>query len=159
MHFWTEPCYWNWSKKNGYENQFLSWQNAPLRSLGGGGYGLQPPVDRPLANLAMGNMCFLFYGDYISCSKSPPNGFPARSSPKNAFLDRAVLLKLIKENAMKINAWVPGKIRGTPLANLAMGNMCFYILQGLSCSKSPPNGFPAQSSPKNAFLNRAVLLK
>ena len=46
----------------------------------------------------------------------------------------------------------------TPLANLAMGNI-FFILQGLSCSKSPPNGLPAKSSPKNAFLNRSVLLK
>ena len=37
--------------------------------------------------------------------------------------------------------------------------MCFFILQGLRCSKSPPNGFPARSSSKNAFLNRTVLLK
>ena len=108
---WTPKCIFELSraieidpKKNGYENQFLSWQNAPLRSLGEGGYGLQPPVDRPLANLAMGNMCFFILRG-LSCSKSPPNGFPARSSPKNAFCNRAVLLKLIKKNGYE-NQWV-----------------------------------------------------
>ena len=39
-----------------------SWWNAPLWSLGAGGYGLQPPGDTPLANLAMGNIFFHFTG-------------------------------------------------------------------------------------------------
>ena len=36
---------------------------------------------------------------------------------------------------------------------------CFFHFTILSCSTSPPNGFRARSSPKNAFLNKAALLK
>ena len=64
---------------------------------GGKGCGLQPPVDTPLANLAMGDIFFILQG--LSCATSPPNGFPARSSTKNAFLNKAVLLKLIGKKA------------------------------------------------------------
>ena len=78
-------------------------------SLGQGGYGLWPPLGKPLANLAMGNMCFFILRG-LGCSKSPPNIFPARSSSKNAFLKKAVLLKLIEKTAMKINSWVPGRM-------------------------------------------------
>ena len=116
-----------------------------------------------LANLAIGTMCF-FILQGLSCSKSSANGFPARSNPKNAFLKRATEIdrKKCYENHF-FGFWyaplwslVPAD---KPLANLAIGNMCFFILQRLSCSKSPPNGLPARSSTKNAFLNRAVLLK
>ena len=113
-------------------------------------------MDTPLANLAMGNIFFILQG--LSCSKSPPNGFPARSSTKNAFLNRAVLLKLIRKKA-KNQFWARGKLlhwslgdyepptqklqvfgkmlhcgpggrglRLVPLANLAMGNIFSFYM-------------------------------
>ena len=74
-------------KKNGYENQFLSWQNAPLQSLGEGGYGLQPPVDRPLANLAMGNMCFFMLRGLYKLLKITTKRLPGQVEPQKCIFE------------------------------------------------------------------------
>ena len=58
-----------------------------------GGYGLQPPVDTPLANLAMGNIFFILQG--LSCATSP---------------NRAVLLKLIGKKGYENQFWARGKL-------------------------------------------------
>jgi len=55
-------------------------------------------------------MLFHFTGTKLLLLKITTKRLPAKSSTKNAFLNRAVLLKLIEKKAMKIIFWVPGKM-------------------------------------------------
>ena len=114
------------------------------------------PANRPLANLAIGNMCF-FILQRLTCSKWH---FWIELCYWNWLKKK--LWKSFFGFLVKCSTLVAGG-RGVRLsrqwirlANLAIGTMCFFILQGLSCSKSSPNGFPARSNPKNVFLKRAT---
>ena len=112
----------------------------------------------------------------MSCWKSPPNGLLARSGTKNAFLNGAVLLKLIEaEKALKINYGVlgiiihygPWVIEGTacshhrvrPLATIAVGDIWSIHFTWNKSLKITTEWPPGQIGHQKRILHGAMLLK
>ena len=81
-----------------------------LWSLGAGGCGLQPPVDTPLANLAMGNISF-FHFPGTKLLKITTKWLPDQIEPQKCIFEKSCAIEIDREKkAMKINSWVPGKM-------------------------------------------------